>query len=308
MSSIHLPLWQNLTEESVTIPLPRSRLTGCSCRSPVAHFYIHHAGSSIRELHPFTTITHLASKNTATPPTDNDFMIQFLFRKKSSQTAAPEKAHRKYLQLISRLLRGKSQRVKSTQWTERLAGLVDQQQPTTLPSTSPNPANPPPRIPISLRLEGPYFAPADPSRYANVICLVAGTGISGAIAIATAFRERHRSPAGPLTAEKPLSPLATDPPPCPWRTCLVVWSVQSALHVPLPFFEPSCEGLELRTCLTGPGRHRVDMRQVLLDWRERDRHGRSWVYISGPKAYIRAAEEACREVGGVDVFAASWDI
>jgi hypothetical protein len=36
---------------------------------------------------------------------------------------------------------------------------------------------------ISLRLEDPYFTPTDPARYQTVVCLVAATDISGALAI-----------------------------------------------------------------------------------------------------------------------------
>lgn len=295
-------------------------MTGCSCRSPLAHFYIHHADSSIRELHPFTTITHLASKNAVTPATDDDFMIQFLFRKRGNPDAtAPENPTNRCLRLISRLLRGKKQRIQSTQWTQRLAGLVDRQQhqspdvdpiPRSNGSTAAHPA--PPRIAVSLRLEGPYFSPADPSRYEKVICLVAGTGISGGLAIATAFSERHRVTTAGLVAAEEHQLL--EPPPAgsrslPWRRCVIVWSVKATDEVPLPFINASATpGLELRIYPTGPGRDRVDLRRTLADIATEDPSGRTWVYVSGPKAFLAAGEEACRAVGGVDCFAASWDI
>lgn len=47
-------------------------------------------------------------------------------------------------------------------------------------------------MPVALRLEGPYFTTADPSRFNTVICIVAGTGVSGALAIAGAFKELER--------------------------------------------------------------------------------------------------------------------
>ena len=40
---------------------------------------------------------------------------------------------------------------------------------------------------IGVRAEGQYFTPADPARYHTVVCIVAGTGISGALAIIGAF-------------------------------------------------------------------------------------------------------------------------
>ena len=305
-----------LTPSSVSAPLPRSRLTGCSCRSPLAHFYIHHAGSSIRELHPFTTLTHLASKNAATPPSDDDFVIQFLFRKRGNPDAIPpDNPPNRSLRLIYRLFRGKKQRIQSTQWTQRLAGLVDQQQrhsdsiSRVNSSTAANQQFP--RIAVSLRLEGPYFSPADPSRYEKVICFVAGTGISGAIAIATAFTERHCSATALVAVEKQQ---LIEPPPAgsrslPWRRCIIVWSVKATEEVPLPFIDASTtEGLELKTYPTGPGRERVDMRRTLAEIQNQDPSGRTWVYISGPKAFITAGDEACKAVGGVDSFLASWEI
>lgn len=308
-----------LTPSSVSIPLPRSRLTGCSCRSPLAHFYIHHAGSSIRELHPFTTVTHLASKNAATPVTDDDFVIQFLFRKRGNPDAIPpESPPNKYLRLISRPFRGKKQRIQSTQWTQRLAGLVDRQQrhspevDSISRSNSFTAANQEyPRIAVSLRLEGPYFSPADPSRYEKVICFVAGTGISGALAIATAFAERTRSATALLAVEKQqmIEPHPAGSRSMPWRRCILVWSVKATEEVPLPFINASMtEGLELKTYPTGPGHKRVDMGRTLAEIQTEDPSGRTWVYISGPKPFITAGEEACRTVGGVECFAASWDI
>lgn len=262
------------------------------------------------------------SKNAATPAADDDFVIQFLFRKRGNPDAIPlEKPPNKYLRLTSRLFRGKKQRIQSTQWTQRLAGLVDQQQRHSADvdsnphSNSLTAANHQlPRIAVSLRLEGPYFSPADPSRYETVICFVAGTGISGALAIATAFAERHRTVPAVLAVEKQQ---LIEPPPAgsrslPWRRCIIVWSVKATEEVPLlPFINASTtEGLELKTYPTGPGRKRVDLRHTLSEIQSQDSPpgGRTWVYISGPKAFITAGEEACRAVGGVDCFAASWDI
>ena len=248
-------------------------------------------------------------------------MIQFLFRKRGDpDTIPPHDPPSTSSRLVSRLFRGKKQRIQSTQWTQRLAGRVDRQLRHS-PNSDPNPeaesfaaaSQKFPHIAVSLRLEGPYFSPADPSRYEKVICFVAGTGITGALAIATAFTERHRAAPGLLAVEKQQ---LIEPPPAgsrslPWRRCIVVWSVRASEEVPLlPFIDASAtDGLELRTYPTGPGGgERVDLRGSLAEIQAGDRTGRTWVYVSGPKAFIAAGEEACRVVGGVDCFAASWDI
>ncbi|KAK4691736.1 hypothetical protein P7C71_g5327, partial [Lecanoromycetidae sp. Uapishka_2] len=180
----------------LTLPLPRRRLDGCACYSPLAHFHIHHTESSIREIHPFTTITHLASQKVNTPsstslkplatPTDETIQIQFLFRKtKTSKKFTPNTDHPR-------------EEKSSKQWTNKLASLVDDTKTTV---TTREALQEEDREKVkdlelqttktlhhtSLRLEGPYFTPANPGYYDTVICLVAGTGISGAIAIAAAF-------------------------------------------------------------------------------------------------------------------------
>lgn len=299
---------QSLNWSSIDIPLPRSRLKGCSMRSPLAHFYIHHSNSSIRELHPFTTITHLASKNLATPGADDDFTIQFLFRKSMKSTSAPiGNSKSRFPEPFSRLVRGKEQRIRSTQWTQRLAGLVDQE--LNVIETGPKLAEASaqfPRVDVTVRLEGPYFSPADPFRYDKVICLVAGTGISGAIAIGSAFTELHRSPSNIPLVENP--PTKTPNPFIPpWQRCIILWSVKATDVIEIPFLE-LCEGLEIRNCLTGPGRERIDIGRTIGEITKSDPQGRTWVYISGPRAYIDNAKSACKALGGLDWYAASWDI
>lgn len=282
----------------VTLPLPRQRLSGCSCRSPIAHFYIHHADSSLRELHPFTTVTHLASQNNATDASEDDFPIQFLFRKHGGK--GPSSTAVVPLPLYKRILRGKEKRKQSTQWTGRLAALVDEQQPELSKRQSDSnidmerslaPFTPVAGgINVALRLEGPYFTPADPYRYDTVVCLVAGTGVTGAISIAAAFNYAATIDSNKFSRE--VSPLRK------WRRCIILWSVKESEDIDLPFLEPKAEGLELRKCLTGPGRSRVDLGQALSEIcvKERREGGCSWVYISGPDKYVHSGREACQEV------------
>jgi hypothetical protein len=33
----------------------------------------------------------------------------------------------------------------------------------------------------------------------------------------------------------------------------------------------------------------------------------AWCYVSGPNAFISAAEQACGEIRGLEMFAARWD-
>ena len=62
-------------------------------------------------------------------------------------------------------------------------------------------------------------------------------------------------------------------------------------------------GLEVRPFLTGAGRDRVNMGETIDSVKKNG--GRTWVYISGPNAFIEAGERACRR-SGVDFFGARW--
>ena len=246
---------------SLVMPLPRHRLDGCACKSPLAHFYIHHAESSVRELHPFTTITHLATQNIITPSTEDEFPIEFLFRKRGRTnkiTDLPIKTHGWITGFGLFNMKAKP----TIQWTDRLAGLADQ--PETPPGdiegsaveTQQRPMLSrystvgslgltlrPRMVDIGLRLEGPYFTPAEPQHYKTAICFVAGTGVSGAIAIAGAFIEMKRQQADDEEKShlegfngKPCSAAYTSAGAI-WERCVVAWSVREDEYVDLPYLK-----------------------------------------------------------------------
>ncbi|KAJ5560135.1 hypothetical protein N7513_002534 [Penicillium frequentans] len=175
--------------------LPRHRIDGCACKSPVAHFYIRHSLSSSRELHPFTTITPLASQKETISESRDDIPIQFLFRKRGNPDNLPGPQIRNHKRSVGLRFFYKSTK-QTFQWTDKLAGLADRYQslsrygdnsssnsqqistPLIEPaSKSLQRTYPSQGVGISLRLEGPYFSEADPSLYRTVICFVAGTGI-----------------------------------------------------------------------------------------------------------------------------------
>ncbi|KAI4224528.1 MAG: hypothetical protein LQ349_007218, partial [Xanthoria aureola] len=212
----------------ITVPIPRSRLAGCSCRSPLAHFFIHHGDSSTREVHPFTTITHLATKDATTPAENNEFVIQFLFRKVGAATPDREnKGRRPWLSTLTFGLRREPR--KSAQWTEKIASSLDHeidQRSHACPERKEQTLQT--SVDLALRLEGPYFSPADPSRYHTVVCLVAGTGVSGALAIAGAFSALQTS--RPTSASGNPKSESSEP---VWRRCVIVWSVRENDYIDL---------------------------------------------------------------------------
>lgn len=240
-------------------------------------------------------------------------MIQFLFRRsKASRSLTTSTGHPR-------------EEKASKEWTNKLASLVDEGSPGVPPPKEL--LNDPEKhverrlsahFNTSLRLEGPYFTPANPTSYNTVICLVAGTGVSGAIAIAAAFSAQSSgiesgdvAPSEPRTSERTNS--ATEQgTSCQlparegriWRRCIIIWSVRESDFIELPFFQES-PGLEVRSHLTGKGHDRLDAKQVISEICKDEPGGKTWVYISGPNPFIEASEKACRELG-VSFFGARW--
>ncbi|KAL8776472.1 MAG: hypothetical protein Q9194_003127 [Teloschistes cf. exilis] len=286
----------------ITVPIPRTRLAGCSCRSPLAHFFIHHGDSSRREVHPFTTITHLATADVTTEPESPEISIQFLFRKAGTPNS-PQKPPRRCARLSAIFSRPSKNAKKGTEWTEKLASSLDPAIERDYISPGRQEHGLQASSDLALRLEGPYFSPADPSRYHAVVCLVAGTGVSGAIAIAGAFRalqhSRVTNEPAPSIHER-LGPR--------WQTCTIAWSVRENDYTDLPFLEPSAD-LTVQVCLTGPGRPRQNIQDIMDETRNKLGPDASiWTYISGPKGFIENAKTICKAMPHVDIFAADWEV
>ncbi|KAL5344657.1 hypothetical protein ACLOAV_010349 [Pseudogymnoascus australis] len=316
----------------LTLLLPRHRLDGCACTSPLAHFYLYHSGSSVRQLHPFTTITHLASQNAATPISEDDLPICFLFRKQGRTNQASESPtlgnRSTFLKYFTR-----RRPASPAEWTDGLASLADKAALTTDASLHPQAAVLDPKQPftmlisptawintahaaIGLRAEGPYFTPADPARYHTVVCIVAGTGISGALAIVGAFaaqKIRDAENAAEMDMCVPGTCSAVQE-PVPvggrrmWERCVVVWSVREDDYIALPALtDQRIPNLEVQIYLTGNGRPRLDVVKALADVK-REGERKTWVYLSGPNPFIQAGEAACKASGGVEWFGARWSI
>lgn len=287
---------------SITVPIPRTRLAGCSCRSPLAHFFIHHGDSSRREVHPFTTITHLATADVTTEPESPEISIQFLFRKAGTPNS-PQKPPRRFARLSALFSRPSKNAKKGIEWTEKLASSLDPAIERDFVSSGRQEHGLQASSDLALRLEGPYFSPADPSRYHAVVCLVAGTGVSGAIAIAGAFRALQRSRVTNVPAPSIHERLGPR-----WQTCTIAWSVRENDYTDLPFLEPSAD-LTVQVCLTGPGRPRQNIQDIMNETRSKIGPDASiWTYISGPKGFIENAKTICKAMPHVDIFAADWEV
>lgn len=144
------------------------------------------------------------------------------------------------------------------QWTNKLADLVDEAALDLSPPSDKYEESDFQKQRLSaqhqttLRLEGPYFTPANPASYENVVCIVAGTGVSGAIAIAAAFRQHpiiealdpettmfghERINGAPLERNMTIpSFLVPSGASRIWKRCVVLWSVREADYIDLPFW------------------------------------------------------------------------
>lgn len=230
-------------------------------------------------------------------------MIQFLFRRVGAAAVSLQPPRRR--SRFSALFTAKDKKTaKSGEWTGKLVSSLDQK--ILEQSNAPLRHRASERqisLDLALRLEGPYFSPADPSRYHTVVCLVAGTGISGAMAIAGAFRAVHFERLA--TNKKPLNP--TDARPV-WQRCIISWSVREEDYVDLPDLGQG-SGVDLQVNLTGPGKPRPDIRKIMSELRQTlPLSAAIWAYISGPKGFIENAKTICKEIPNVNIHAASWEI
>lgn len=92
--------------------------------------------------------------------------------------------------------------------------------------------------PLLLRLEGPYFTAANPMAYETIVCLVAGTGITGALAIAEAFQAHRKNWKRPshfgATDRNASSEVPNNDQRQRWSRCVVIWTVRADDYVEIP--------------------------------------------------------------------------
>ena len=233
-------------------------------------------------------------------------MIQFLFRKSDHTRYEPKSTDHP------------REKKSSKQWTNRLADLVEESS-VGIGATSENSDDQEKQIELraasfydtTLRLEGPYFTPVNPASYTTVICLVAGTGVSGAIAIAAAFSTQSSTKTAQSkeksqgSTNRGATADATPTTDSSWSRCIVLWSVRESDYIKLPFFREDTGGLEIRPHLTGKGRDRLDACRTISEICSSELTGSTWVYISGPNPFIEAGEKACRSLG-VAFYGARW--
>lgn len=175
---------------------------------------------------------------------------------------------------------------------------------------------------LTVRLEGPYFTAAHPMAFDTVVCLVAGTGITGAIAIASGFRAQqtvHSSTTASTFDEERQENTQVRARKAQCTRCIVVWCVRADDFVKIPVVSGKClqvfnessaiptdtslielqnDGLDLRIHRTGGGAPRPSISGILHDICQQD-GSRTWAYVCGPKGFVMAAERACMSISGL---------
>ncbi|KAG8626122.1 hypothetical protein KVT40_006523 [Elsinoe batatas] len=178
-------------------------------------------------------------------------------------------------------------------------------------------------IGINLRLEGPYPLSHRPfERYSHVVCVVGGTGITGALSLAERFIELGRT-----------DRLGSDgnSAGCVTSRMTVTWTLKEAEDADLTDVKDLLRlaqevglSLTIRKHLTGPGKQRLDIKSSIEDFLHVS-HGEkdssddtmsTWVYLSGPVKLMEAGETACiglkkARADGADSlewYCARWDV
>lgn len=171
----------------------------------------------------------------------------------------------------------RKKRVMKKQWTWKVGKLASKVNDGDEPSGTKN---------LRVRVEGPYSPPDRDFETADrVICLVGGTGVTGALSLANWFLTHRMQESKALFT--------------------VVWTIRNASIALLPEWQhlivrstETTGRLRLRTHVSSEyGRLNVDealRSEVTGDGQAA--HGSAWVYISGPAGFLTASEDVCCDI------------
>lgn len=170
----------------------------------------------------------------------------------------------------------REKRTMKRQWTWKLGRQAEYDDDTGTPQMKQ----------LRVRAEGPYFPPVREFETADqILCVVGGTGVTGALSLANWYLQ-HR-------AQESKASLT------------IVWTIRnpsmvslSEWHSLLARSSEASGRLRLRTHVSSEyGRLDVNeaIRAELASGGETGR-GSAWVYISGPRGFLTAAEDTCYDV------------
>ncbi|KAF2222765.1 ferric reductase like transmembrane component-domain-containing protein [Elsinoe ampelina] len=286
----------------ITLPIEslskttRKALTSAD-RYPLTSWYLNAPATSKWQIHPFTPARQRHSTSA-----EEIKAVVFLWRVPSMS---------------------RKEKKQAKEWTTRLTTLIPEAVESG-PEAGISIQNEQRRsVGIVLRLEGPYPLAHRPfERYNHVVCVVGGTGITGALSLAEHFIElcntnksgSESTPAGFITSRM-----------------TVIWTLKEAEDADLTDVKDLLQltqemgaNLTIRKHLTGPGRQRLDIHSSIEELMHVS-HGEkgdsddimsTWVYLSGPSKLMESGETACidlkraRADGAyrLDWYCARWDV
>lgn len=167
-----------------------------------------------------------------------------------------------------------------------------------------------------MRIEGPYASSHSPFTSAHsILCIVGGTGITGALSLAERFVRIKTSP---------------DSSEYTCQNLNVVWSIRNTEDAPLTDIASlqakaveAGVDLPFRRHVTGSGRARMDFDKVISEWvvqtgvvvDGKKGGGKLWVYFSGPQGFMNTGEASCvalrneLQLGGtLEWYSAKWEV
>ncbi|PSK37292.1 hypothetical protein B9Z65_2034 [Elsinoe australis] len=270
-----------------------------SLRYPLQSWYLNVPAVSKWQIHPFTPARQHAGTELRTASSHE--RIVFLWR-------------------VPNMSRQEKKQAK--EWTTRLTALIPEQV-EAMETNEISAARTSPTTQIRLRLEGPYPLSHRPfEAYSHVLCVVGGTGITGALTLAEMFIERCRD--AKTISEVAVSPFMT-------TKMTILWTLKEAEDADLAdvrhiknLARQVGADLVFEKHLTGPERQRLDVAASIKHFLDESNGEKSdmqygtstWVYFSGPSKLMEAGEAACFEIregkkyGGNELewYSARWDV
>ena len=325
--------WYRLTVQ--TKDLPSDILKGLETEMdwPLKHFYLNVPVISKWQSHPFTTTSAICGSNNVTRE------INWLFRASKLDKKSDHHLKEWTVKLAALLAsdegsttmpdveRGCNAVEPISCIDETAEGRIMTLPMRTIPVSSVPYHNYSTKLPSKIRLEGPYAAHHNPFTFANsCACIVAGTGISGALSLANTFLTLKG------TAQNDTQP----PRKCVTDRFTIFWSIRSSenadlLDVQMMMTEAHALGvqIELHRHLTGVGKQRLNFKETIErcispvesvekpvtdDRPTHRRPGDTWIYFSGPTAFMNDGETACHVLKETSVgeslvwHCAKWDV
>ncbi|GAB7346183.1 hypothetical protein MBLNU457_4924t1 [Dothideomycetes sp. NU457] len=265
--------WYRIIIPGDSVPAHVSGREAATTDLPLKTYYLNVPSASKFENHPFTAC------NGALSASENGRQQDIVFLLRVPTTGKPEKQQAKeWTTKIQRLV----DPVEKTSQTDLEIGNGLTVEPKDERKLSGETLAGTCSRTIKLRIQGPYTIPHSPfNRYDAVLCVIGGTGISGALSLANTYIALKMSGK-----------------PCLTQRFSILWSLRDTEDADLVDVSNMLAlaakaeiDVVLEKHITGTGRSRLDFTTALPQRLAGEES--TWVYFSGPDGLMNAAEQAC---------------